>query len=233
MQSGSFDFYWTHALISDEIHDGIVLNCNFSAETTSEACNEYVNQVHASQGNIYPYDIYAPLCIHNANTSLPICGFDPCSDTYVNSYLNSAEVQKALNIRGIPYSWAPCSFEITLGWQDSTKTVLPIFQELMQSGIRIWIYSGDTDNVLSVTTTRYAINKIKTPVKTRWYPWYFQGEVGGYAVEYENLIFVTVRGAGHFVPSYQPGRAFTMFSSFINGTLPPGVIQFHSEKKES
>lgn len=54
------------------------------------------------------------------------------------------------------------------------------------------------------------------------YPFSFQ--VGGYAVEYENLIFVTVRGAGHFVPSYQPGRAFTMFSSFINGTLPPGVI---------
>ncbi|WMV12936.1 hypothetical protein MTR67_006321 [Solanum verrucosum] len=221
MQSGSYDFYWTHALISDEVHDGIVKNCNFSAETTSEACNVYIKQADSSLGNIYAYDIYAPLCDPNANTSLPVCGFDPCSDNYVNSYLNSAEVQKALNVRRIPYSWAPCASH--LHWKDSPYTVLPVFQELMQSGIRVWIYSGDTDSVLPVTTTRYDINKIKTPVKTPWYSWYFQGEVGGYAVEYDNLTFVTVRGAGHFVPSYQPGRALTMFSSFINGTLPPSL----------
>ncbi|XP_004230806.2 serine carboxypeptidase 1 [Solanum lycopersicum] len=218
MRRGSYDFYWTHALISDEVHDGIVKNCNFSAETTSEACDKYIKQAGSSLGNIYGYDIYAPLCNSNA-TSLPVCGFDPCSDNYVNSYLNSAEVQKALNVRGIPYSWAACSTDLI--WQDWPPTVLPIFQGLMKSGIRVWIYSGDTDSVLAVTTTRYAINKIKTAVKTPWYPWYFQGEVGGHAVEYENLTFVTVRGAGHFVPSYQPGRALTMFSSFINGTLPP------------
>nr|XP_009801013.1 PREDICTED: serine carboxypeptidase-like 32 [Nicotiana sylvestris] len=95
----------------------------------------------------------------------------------------------------------------------------------MQSGIRVWIYSGDTDYIVSVTTSRYAIDKIKTPIKTSWYPWYFQGEVGGYAIEYENLTFVTVRGSGHFVPGYQPARALTMFSSFINGTLPPQYLK--------
>ncbi|XP_060217277.1 serine carboxypeptidase 1-like [Lycium barbarum] len=113
------------------------------------------------------------------------------------------------------------SLSIHASWQDSPDTVLPIFQELMQSGIRVWIYSGDTDYIVSVTTSRYAIDKIKTPIKKSWYPWYFEGEVGGYAVEYQNLTFVTVRGSGHFVPGYQPGRALTMFSSFINGTLPP------------
>lgn len=46
-------------------------------------------------------------------------------------------------------------------------------------------------------------------------------KVGGYAVEYENLTFVTVRGAGHFVPSYQPERATVLFSSFLQGNLPP------------
>ncbi|MCD7446108.1 hypothetical protein HAX54_037315 [Datura stramonium] len=186
--SGSYDFYWTHALMSDEVHEGIVLNCNFSAETTSDACKEYISQAVLSQGNIYDYDIYAPLCNLNANTSLPICGFDPCSDNYVNSYLNSAEVQKALNVRGIPYSWVPCSSDIHLGWQDSPDTVLPIFQELMQSGIRVWMYSGDTDHILSVTTTRYAINKIKTPVKTPWYPWYFLDEVTKCSLHFTSTI---------------------------------------------
>ncbi|TMW85269.1 hypothetical protein EJD97_023415 [Solanum chilense] len=221
--SGSYDFYWTHALISDEVHDGIVKNCNFSTETsTSEACDKYTSEADSCQANIYSYNTYSQLCNSSSYTSLPIDGFDPCSADYVFNYLNTAEVQKALNVRDIPHSWESCSDDIGGYWQDSPNTVLPIFQELMQSGIRVWIYSGDVDHILSVTTSRYAINKIKTPVKTAWYPWFFNGEVGGYAVEYQNLTFVTVRGAGHLVPSYQPGRALTMFSSFINGTLPPG-----------
>ncbi|XP_016463746.1 serine carboxypeptidase 1-like [Nicotiana tabacum] len=220
--SGSYDFYWTHALISDEIHEGIVSNCNFSAETsTTEACTEYTGQADSSQGNIYTYNIYSQLCNSSAYFSLPIDGFDPCSADYIDNYLNTVEVQKALNVRDIPHSWDSCNGYIQGSWQDSPHTMLPIFQELMQNGIRVWIYSGDVDHILPVTTSRYAIDKIKTPVKTPWYPWFFQGEVGGYAVEYQNLTFVTVRGAGHFVPSYQPGRALTMFSSFINGTLPP------------
>ncbi|XP_016463740.2 serine carboxypeptidase 1-like [Nicotiana tabacum] len=223
MSSGSYDFYWTHALISDEIHEGIVSNCNFSAEFTTQACDEYTDQADSSQGNIYTYNIYSQLCNSSAYFSLPISGFDPCSADYVDNYLNTVEVQKALNVRDIPQSWGSCNDYIHGSWQDSPDTVLPIFQELMQSGIRVWIYSGDVDHIVSVTTSRYAINKIKTPVKTPWYPWFFQGEVGGYAVEYQNLTFVTVRGAGHFVPSYQPGRALTMFSSFINGTLPPDL----------
>ncbi|MFS7920596.1 putative carboxypeptidase D [Helianthus anomalus] len=45
-------------------------------------------------------------------------------------------------------------------------------------------------------------------------------KVGGYVVGYENLTFVTIRGAGHFVPSYQPGRALAFFTSFLEGKLP-------------
>jgi len=40
-------------------------------------------------------------------------------------------------------------------------------------------------------------------------------------VGYKAVTFVTVRGAGHFVPSWQPARSLTMISSFLSGTLPP------------
>ncbi|KAM0025135.1 putative carboxypeptidase D [Helianthus debilis subsp. tardiflorus] len=39
--------------------------------------------------------------------------------------------------------------------------------------------------------------------------------VGEFAVVYENLTFVTVRGAGHFIPSFKPDRALALFSSFF------------------
>lgn len=40
--------------------------------------------------------------------------------------------------------------------------------------------SGDMDAVVPVTDTRYAIKKLKLPVKTAWYPWYLQGEVNAH-----------------------------------------------------
>lgn len=46
-------------------------------------------------------------------------------------------------------------------------------------------------------------------------------QVGGYVVGYRGLALVTVRGAGHLAPSYQPQRALTMISSFLRGELPP------------
>ncbi|XP_071911058.1 serine carboxypeptidase 1-like isoform X1 [Coffea arabica] len=222
--SGTYDYYWTHALISDEIHQGIVSNCNFSsADPPSNACQTYKIQASSAKGNIDDYNIYAPLCSSSSNTPSSINEYDPCSDNYVYTYLNTPAVQKALqaNTTGIPGPWEICNGYIGSHWDDEPDTVLPVIKELTSSGISVWLYSGDTDSVCSVTTTRYGLNKLGLSVKTPWYAWYTQGEVGGYAVEYENLTFVTVRGAGHFVPSYQPARALTLFSSFLDGKLPP------------
>ncbi|XP_052194311.1 serine carboxypeptidase 1-like isoform X1 [Diospyros lotus] len=220
--TGIFDFFWSHALISDEIHEGIVSNCNFSGSVNvSDACNNYISEALDAKANVFFYDIYAPLCSSPPSNSPSLSAFDPCSDNYIFSYLNIPKVQKSLhaNVTGLPGPWDSCSSLIS--WNDSPLTVLPTIQKLMNSGISVWIYSGDTDGRVPVTSTRYAIDRLQTSVKTPWYPWYLNGEVGGYAVGYENLVFVTVRGAGHFVPSYQPARALAFFSSFLEGKLPP------------
>ncbi|KAF2322323.1 hypothetical protein GH714_011808 [Hevea brasiliensis] len=106
-------------------------------------------------------------------------------------------------------------------WTDSPVTILPVIKNLMASGLRVWIYSGDIDARVPVTSSRYSINSLKLPIKTPWRPWYTNKEVGGYVVAYEDVTFVTVRGAGHLVPSDQPERALTMISSFLQGSLPP------------
>ncbi|KAL0356800.1 UNVERIFIED_CONTAM: Serine carboxypeptidase II-3 [Sesamum calycinum] len=222
--SGMYDYFWTHALMSDEHHDAILKNCNFSSrESVTETCLETVAKADADRGNVFFYDIYAPLCDTNS-TAPSLSSYDPCSDNYVFTYLNTPEVQKALhaNLTGIPGPWDSCNDIISLFWHDMPDSVLPVIKELMASGISVWIYSGDTDGRVPVTTTRYSMSKLGTPVKTPWYPWYYQGEVGGYAVEYQNVTFVTIRGAGHFVPSYQPERALAFFVSFLEGKLPPG-----------
>ncbi|KAI3448094.1 hypothetical protein Pfo_004759 [Paulownia fortunei] len=222
--TGVYDHFWTSALISDEIHEGIVKNCNFSSPShLSKICTAYLDQADKALGNIFIYDIYAPLC---SSSSKSLSGYDPCSDNYVYAYLNTPEVQKALhaNVTGTPGPWDGCNTFVHDNWQDDPDTVLPLIKELMATGIRVWIYSGDTDGIIPVTTTKYSMPKLGSPIKTPWYPWYSQGEVGGYVVGYQDVTFVTIRGAGHFVPSYQPERALTFFSSFIEGKLPPGQV---------
>ncbi|KAJ4724616.1 Carboxypeptidase [Melia azedarach] len=219
---GLIDHIWTHALISDETYRGIIENCDLVNGNSSKKCGEFLGQASHEIGDIDFYNIYAPIChkVHiEANQSTTTAStedYDPCSDYYVESYLNNAAVQSALHVKKT--QWSGCS---GFNWTDSPKTVLPVIKDLMANGIRVWIYSGDTDAVVSVTSTRYSIAALKLPIKTPWYPWYTNDEVGGYVVAYEGLTFVTVRGAGHLVPSWQPKRALTMISSFLHGTLPP------------
>ncbi|KAA8537712.1 hypothetical protein F0562_027298 [Nyssa sinensis] len=102
---GSADYYWSHALISDEIHMGLVSNCNYSSGDESGICNAYWDQVDIATSDIYTYDIYASLCGSSSNSN-PISAFDPCTGDYILSYLNIPLVQKALHANATP--WSDC-----------------------------------------------------------------------------------------------------------------------------
>ncbi|XP_020231849.1 serine carboxypeptidase II-3 [Cajanus cajan] len=219
---GMYDYFWTHALNSDETHEGIQRHCDFESGNLTNECSKYQNSGDDEVGNINIYDIYAPPCdsaaakagaspATNSDSSL-----DPCSDDYTNTYLNLAEVQEALHAKAT--EWSPCR---GVGWTDSPATILPTINRLISSGINTWIYSGDTDGRVPITSSRYSVNALKLPVVTTWRPWYSGNEVGGYLVVYKGLTLVTVRGAGHMVPSNQPQRALTMISFFLRGELPP------------
>ncbi|XWS77376.1 hypothetical protein CRYUN_Cryun01aG0256000 [Craigia yunnanensis] len=119
------------------------------------------------------------------------------------------------------------SSDIIREWGESPSTIIPLLRELMANGLRVWIFSGDTDGRIPVTSTKYSINKMKLPVKTKWHPWYLDGEVGGYTQVYKgDLTFATVRGAGHQVPSFQPKRALTLIKHFIAGTPLPDTSKY-------
>ncbi|TYI73475.1 hypothetical protein E1A91_D07G131100v1 [Gossypium mustelinum] len=201
----------------NETNKGIHTYCHYLNGKDPKECGNFKSKAYNEFGDINRYNIYALLCQQNSSSIktsyCSVSNFDPCSNHYLYSYLHRAEVQTALHTK--VSKWDLCS------WSDTPTTVLPIIKNLMASGLKIWLYSGDVDSVVPITSTRYAINKLKLPVKTAWRPWSINDEVGGYVEEYEGLTLVTVRDAGHFVPSYHPARALTMISSFLQGVLPP------------
>ncbi|XVE68939.1 hypothetical protein DITRI_Ditri09bG0110200 [Diplodiscus trichospermus] len=140
--------------------------------------------------------IKACICI---NEPWRFRGNDECIVMYTKRYMNNRRVQKALhaNVTHLHYPQATCSSKIRGNWTDSPKSMLPIIKELIEAGIRIWIFSGDTDAVLPLTATRYSIKALKHQTNISWYAWTDdQAEVGGWTEVYNGLTYATVRSAG-------------------------------------
>ncbi|KQK14877.1 hypothetical protein BRADI_1g19176v3 [Brachypodium distachyon] len=241
---GMYDYYWTHALISDDTADAIPNNCNFTrpndysrsftalANSSGNPCDEAIREADEELRHINIYNIYAPICHSHNLVSPPITSsiesLDPCTEHYVEAYLNNPDVQKALhaNVTRLDHPWIACSDHLWPNWTDYDSTVLPIIRDLMKNNIRVWVYSGDIDGNVPVTSTRYSLKQLQLSVAEKWRPWFSStkgtGEVGGYVVQDKgDLSFVTVREAGHEVPSYQPQRALVLVQHFLAGkTLP-------------
>ncbi|URD92229.1 serine carboxypeptidase II-3-like [Musa troglodytarum] len=201
-----YEFLWAHAMFSDDTHKLIQKQCNGS-DTFALECQVAMFQARREIGEINLYNVYAPRCSAWAPKNEE---YDPCDDDYVRSYLNDEKVQNALH--AAPTGWRHCS---PMVWADTAVSMLAMIKKLSTRGLRV---CGDFDAVVPVTSTKASLNMLDLPIRGAWLPWYIDHEVGGHVVEYKGITFVTVRGAGHEVPSYQPERSLAMITGFLRGT---------------
>ncbi|XP_047950431.1 serine carboxypeptidase II-2-like isoform X2 [Salvia hispanica] len=230
---GVFQFMWSVGMISDQTYKQLNAKCDFDSFVhTSEECVKVLLIADQEVGDIDMYSIYTPPCTANfsrlshlwrSKTKVGLLrrSYDPCTEMHTVQYFNLPEVQDALHARSRNSRWETCSGLVNENWQDSPQSVLDVYSELLNSGLRIWMFSGDTDAVIPVTSTRYNINAMKLQTVRPWRAWYDDGQVGGWTEEYEGLTFVTVRGAGHEVPLHKPKQALTLIKSFLSGKSMP------------
>ncbi|KAL6844879.1 hypothetical protein ACP4OV_025538 [Aristida adscensionis] len=225
---GQIDYLWSHGVISDEVWINITKNCKFDP-SDGNVCADAMAAYDV--GHISWYDIYSPVCINEPNgkyfSSSNVPGIDPCSGHYMDAYLNDPMVQRALHVRRT--KWTGCK---NLGWKDAPVTMMPTIKWLLEHGLRVWLFSGDFDSVCPLTATRYSIADLELSVSKPWHPWIVNNEldgwlkVGGYVQQYiGGLVLASVRGAGHQVPYFQPKRALVLFTSFLEGKLPPYTME--------
>uniref|UniRef100_A0A803LRX6 Uncharacterized protein n=1 Tax=Chenopodium quinoa TaxID=63459 RepID=A0A803LRX6_CHEQI len=247
-QKGMVEYAWDHAVISNRVYNDLKKNCDFSKKNLTTECNNALTQYFADYRLIDIYNLYAPICIenqtktHRRNTQPPVidgvsprlfsrfegwlkrpsAGYDPCASDYTDAYMNRPDVQAALhaNVTKLPYPWTHCNNNIT-SWSDSPSSILPTIKELIAKGLRIWIFSGDNDGRIPVTSTRYTLRKLRLKTVQEWTAWYTSSQVGGWTIQYEGLMFVTVRGAGHQVPTTKPRQALQLIKHFLAGKKLP------------
>ncbi|ESR50819.1 hypothetical protein CICLE_v10031415mg [Citrus x clementina] len=239
---GLVDYAWSHAIISDKLYKDISKECDFGQSMIRSNCNDHIRGFVEAYAEIDIYSIYSPVCLDSLDGKAPSklmvaphlltqhdlwhrlpSGYDPCAEDYVMKFFNREDVQRALhaNITKLSYPYTTCSGVISK-WNDSAETVLPIIQKLLNAGLRIWVYSGDTDGRVPVTSTRYSINKMGLKIKEEWRAWFHKHQVAGWVETYEKgLTLVTVRGAGHQVPAFAPAQSLSLFTKFLSAaTLP-------------
>ena len=86
---------------------------------------------------------------------------------------------------------------------------------------RVLIYSGDVDGCVPYWGTERFVASIGGDPTKAWHAWRSNSAedkgsvVAGYATGYAQFDFVTVKGAGHMVPTFKPRFALTMFENFL------------------
>lgn len=239
---GVFQFMWAAGLISDETYKLLNILCdNQSFVHISQECEHILNVASDELGNIDPYSIFTPSCTASVTFSRNkllkrmLSGkmsekYDPCTEKHSTIYFNMPEVQNAIHVNPsfAPSKWDTCNDIVNENWKDSAISILPIYKELIDYGLRIWMFSGNTDSVISVASTRYNVDALKLPTLIPWHAWYEDGQVGGWTQVYEGLTLVTVRGAGHEVPLHRPKQALLLFKQFLSGSPMPAFSQHPS-----
>ncbi|CAN0909095.1 Serine carboxypeptidase-like 34 [Linum grandiflorum] len=250
-QEGMVQYAWDHAVISDRVYEGVKRSCNFSLEQTTASCDLALQEYFVVYRLIDMYSLYAPMCFNGSfsNTryqhrpfirgtlsprlfskfeewhSKAPAGYDPCISDVTEQYFNRKDVQEALhaNVSGqIPYTWTHCS-DVIQSWGDAPHSMLPVVKKLIAGGLRVWVFSGDTDGRIPVTSTRLTLNKLGLNTTQEWAPWFFKRQVGGWTIEYDGLTFVTIRGAGHQVPTFKPLQALVLIRRFLADKKMPSA----------
>ena len=245
----TLDFAFTHHLTSYETRLKYNEYC-LMPDTYDEAkCNEIIDLIynkHLDRINIYDYlrecktpknsngEInknsryykYAPWAFKHMKTSSfkesndDEIGATPCfDDTNIENYFNREDVQAALHVTA-KRQWYVCSDLVSERYVSLDAGSIWTYPILIKEGIRILVYSGDTDVIVPFNGNQQWIQNLKLEVEQPWRQWRAfddQDNVSGYVVKYKGLTFCTIKGTGHMAPMWKPKESFYMFSKFLNG----------------
>lgn len=202
----------------------------------------------------YPPSSFAPqytswrqdfMPIRNTTAKDTIVGSaPPCTNDYApNFFFNNLTVRTQLHIPTTVPTWTMCNDPINANFQRMNASYM-YYPSLIAAGLRIWIYSGDTDAAVPITGTTTWLsmlqNQLKKPEITPWRAWFYNSTItnsvqnGGEFWQYSGVTFVSFKGAGHMVPTDDPQAAWIMINNFLNNKpMDPDHVSIQQEQKES
>eukprot|EP01017_Pseudomicrothorax_dubius_P043377 TRINITY_DN720_c0_g1_i4.p1 TRINITY_DN720_c0_g1~~TRINITY_DN720_c0_g1_i4.p1 ORF type:complete len:468 (-),score=118.28 TRINITY_DN720_c0_g1_i4:89-1492(-) len=227
-----YNFVWGHQLMNLDLWEIYSTVC--AKDPNAPRCKYAKSKVEDSLLYVNPYDVYR-YCYYTDNESKYRWHYAPwfkignkklkddqslapCVDGVgLNRFYNRPEVKDALHVDPT-IKWADCNAEVNENYSPRPGGSANLYPQLVGSGIRVLLYSGDTDAVVSFVWTQKYLLQQKFQVVEEWRQWLVDGQVAGYVTQYkDDLSFVTIKGTGHMAPQWKRKESFYMFSQFLAG----------------
>lgn len=224
LQYGKYaDFSVAHGLISFDVKqqldatykqcEKLLLGPDPRGNNATNTCQSILDTIQSVAGNFNVYDVTKS------------CVADLCyaGMTDVNTYLNRADVMKALGVAPFITQWTSCNNTVygaiaTPDWFNQEAYTIPFLLD----SYRVMIVAGQNDWICNHLGNQYWVSKLD---------WNHRGNynaaprnvwsspdgllVKGYVQQYGPLSFVSVVNAGHMVPHDQPANALEYFRNFL------------------
>ena len=152
--------------------------------------------------------------LHGALNDYP-CGAGPVLEQYMAL---GDTIQNAFHVKSTFFEVdnAEGDFDYT-----PTEPDLEPFYKDMNGKLKILVYNGDTDPAITSFATQNWTSHLgfEEAKDGSWRPWTTDGcrNMGGYVQRYEGgFDFLTIRGAGHMVPTYKPEASFAFLKAWLS-----------------
>jgi carboxypeptidase C (cathepsin A) len=218
-------FLHGHDLISEAEYSKLIEKCGPNLTNQSHICQTAIDKAFSNLGTLNVYDIYAPCIITGDDPEMKVWqipvsqygNLKECNDVGVGTvYLNTPAVREAIHVKPVSSIglWTMCTTNIS--YHFDINSVLDVYPSIIKQ-YRTLIFNGDVDAAVTYLDNEEWISKLGFPIKEAWRPWMVNDQVAGYVTSYDinNFKFVTVKGAGHMVPQFQPVTAYAMFERFL------------------
>lgn len=238
-------FAYLMGLLSHKLYESTKTNCKgeyINVDPNNTACVNDLHNVTDCTNKICTAQILEPKCSFQSPTpvgskwdpsilvedsidlllSIPQIPEPWCRNYHYGfSYIwaNDKTVQRALYIReGSKPDWVRCNE--SLSYTEDVFSTVNYHRNLIKKGYHILIYSGDHDMVVPYISTHTWIDSLNLTISNEWEPWFVDGQVAGYTVEYTYkksiLTFATVKGGGHTAPEYRPMECLAMVNRWFD-----------------
>jgi len=148
-------------------------------------------------------------------------GDAPCLNDYdVIIYMHREEVKKALHIPTDAIRWDICSNTVTRTYQKQYGDMTPFVKKVIDANVRVLLYYGDTDMACNFLMGQVFADRMGIPRQMGKAPWKFNNQIAGFKTMYghgrkTDMIFLTVKGAGHMAPQWRAEQMQYAIKQFI------------------
>jgi serine carboxypeptidase-like clade 1 len=201
-----------------------------SGSRDDDICKAALQKLKQELGGFFEYALYDECTYRNGLMLEGALNDYPCGGGAVmEDYFKRTDVKEAFHVKSefFEVDNAEGDFDYT----PTEPDLQPFYQE-MNGKLKVLVYNGDTDPAITSFATQNWTSHLGFDEDQHWRPWTVDGceRMGGYVTRYKGMFdFVTIRGAGHMVPTYKPAATFAFMKAWISGdeypTFDPNCTQ--------